>query len=85
MGEQPGGLKPFLDFIIDEGWEYLSPCGCRANMDKYINKKYHESEIWINKENTIFEIREKRDRSSRNIATASAIHYLKVYTNHFKP
>ena len=75
--------KDFLQFIATEGWEYLSPCGCRSQMDKYINKneKYKNYEIWINKGKTIFEIRVKSERISLKVASGSALYYLNVYYN----
>jgi hypothetical protein len=78
--------KNFLQFITEEGWKYLAPCGCRTQMDKYSNdgEKYKDYEIWLNKEQSIFEIRAKGDRISRKIATASAFYYLQVYNNYFQ-
>jgi hypothetical protein len=77
--------KDFLQFITEKGWKYLSPCGCRTQMDKYVNEvnKYKNHEIWLNKDKTIFEIRIKSDGFSRKISTASAYYYFQVYDNYF--
>lgn len=76
--------QSMIQFIISKGWTFLSPCGCRSAMDKYVSQevKYKNYEIWVNKPMTIFQIRIKNNHTSIKIAFGNEVTFKNVYDNY---
>ena len=46
-----------LDFIQAIGWTYSHDCGCNENKRVYTHSAYPRWQVWVNMNQTIFEMR----------------------------